>query len=146
MNAEREKWFITERYRHWVNDHVRFSDLDALGHVNNNAMGTYFENARANIFSIVTPRWPWRDTIFVLVHTSIDFVHELNLPSHLKIGSCVTRIGRTSLGIASALYNEDGPIAYSEAVSSLIDNEERVPVPISDELRAALQPFLDGTP
>ena len=31
-------------------DYVRFSDLDPLGHTNNNAIGEYFENARAALF------------------------------------------------------------------------------------------------
>ena len=33
-------------YRAWVQIPIRFSDQDLLGHVNNNAIGVYFEHAR----------------------------------------------------------------------------------------------------
>src|SRR3954447_19148774 len=38
---------ITSRefYPYWINESVRFADLDPLGHVNNAAISTYFEGA-----------------------------------------------------------------------------------------------------
>jgi len=137
-------WFNKSRYKHWVDEHVRFSDLDALGHVNNNSFGEYFENARAALFEIITPEWPWRKEIFVLARSSIDFRHELHLPAHVQIGSCITKIGRTSIGVVNALFHEDTGIAYCENVSVLIEQKTRKPVELSEDLRATLQPFLDG--
>ncbi|MDD3029416.1 MAG: thioesterase family protein [Alphaproteobacteria bacterium] len=139
------KFFNRDRYPLWTDDHVRFCDLDALGHVNNNAMGTYFENARAQFLSLVTPGWPKGDAIFVLVRTCISFKHELHLPARLKVGTCVTKIGTTSLHVANALYQDQTPIAYSEAISVLIDQEKRTPIKISDALRATLMKYLDPT-
>ena len=139
------KLYNPDRYKLWTNDHVRFCDLDALGHVNNNAMGMYFENARAKLFSIVTPGWPWGEALFVLARTCITFKHELHLPARVKLGTCITKIGTTSLHIANALYRAEVPISYSEAISVLIDQKKRTPIKISDELRELLTPYLDGT-
>jgi acyl-CoA thioester hydrolase len=139
------KLYNQERFKLWTNDHVRFCDLDALGHVNNNAMGMYFENARAKLFSLVTPGWPWGENIFVLVRTCISFKHELHLPARVKLGTCITKIGTTSLHVANALYRAEAPISYSESVSVLIDQKNRTPIEISDELRKGLKPYLDGT-
>jgi acyl-CoA thioester hydrolase len=139
------KFFNTARYKLWTNDHVRFCDLDALGHVNNNAMGMYFENARAKLFSLVTPGWPWGESIFVLVRTCISFKHELNLPARVKLGTCITKIGTTSLHVANALYRAETPISYSESISVLIDQKKRAPVKISDDLREILNPYLDNS-
>lgn len=139
------KIFNPERYPLWTNDHVRFCDLDALGHVNNNAMGMYFENARAKLLSQITPGWPWGETIFVLVRTCITFRKELHMPARLKLGTCVTKTGNTSLQVANALYHGETPIAYSESTSVLIDNKSRKPVPLSEELRAIIAPFRDPT-
>ena len=36
-------------YSFWATEHVRFADLDMLGHVNNKAYATYFEPARVKI-------------------------------------------------------------------------------------------------
>ncbi len=139
------KLYNPARYKLWTKDHVRFCDLDALGHVNNNAMGMYFENARANLFSIVTPGWPWDDEIFILVRTCISFKHELHIPARVKIGTCITKIGTTSLHIANALYHGEKPISYSESVSVLIDQKKRTPIKITKELRTTLKPYFDGT-
>ncbi len=140
---DEKKYYNRRRYKLWTNDHVRFCDLDALGHVNNNAMGTYFENARAQFFSIVTPGWPWSDEIFVLVRTCISFSHELHIPARLKIGTCVTKIGSTSLHVANALWNGKTPISYSESISVLIDRKTRSPVKIPESLRETLEKYLD---
>ncbi len=137
--------FNQKRYKHWINDHVRFSDLDPLGHVNNNAVGEYFENARAALFAIITPEWPYRNQIFVLANSSIDFRHELHLPAQLRIGTCVTHIGRTSMKLANALYHDDQGIAYCENVSVLIDKDTRKATELPAELRETLKSYLDGT-
>jgi acyl-CoA thioester hydrolase len=138
------KLYKKARYKLWTNDHVRFCDLDALGHVNNNAMGMYFENARAELFNLVTPGWPWNETLFVLVRTCISFKHELNLPARLKLGTCITKIGTTSIHVANALYHAETPISYSESISVLIDQKSRTPIKISDDLREVLKKYIDG--
>ncbi len=138
------KFFNQARYRLWTNDHVRFCDLDALGHVNNNSMGMYFENARARLFSLITPGWPWSDKIFVLVRTCITFKNELHIPARLKIGTCITKVGNTSLHVANALYQGDKPIAYSEAISVQIDQKTREPQAIGEDLRKVFEPYLEN--
>lgn len=137
------KLYNQKRFKLWTNDHVRFCDLDALGHVNNNAMGMYFENARAKLFSLVTPGWPWGEAIFVLVRTCISFKHELHIPARVKLGTCITKIGTTSLQVANALYRSDTPVSYSESTSVLIDQKKRTPLPISEELRKILAPYVE---
>ncbi len=136
------KFYNPDRYKLWTNDHVRFCDLDALGHVNNNAMGMYFENARANFFNIVTPGWPWCETIFVLARTCITFSHELHMPAKVRIGTCITKIGTTSLHVANALWHGETPVSYSESISVLIDQKKRKPVQISEELRTVLSKYV----
>jgi acyl-CoA thioester hydrolase len=133
--------FDQRRYKHWIEDHVRFSDLDPLGHVNNNAIGQYFENARADLFMKLTPDWPRRPQIFVLARIAIDFRRELHLPAKLRIGSSVMRLGNTSLTLANALFRGDDGIAYCESVSVLIDLKSRKPVPVPDEVRRVYMEF-----
>jgi acyl-CoA thioester hydrolase len=134
--------FLARRYTHWIDDHVRFSDLDPLGHVNNNSISQYFENARADLYREVTPNWPYGDYVFVLAHNSIDFRSELHMPAKLNIASAVTKIGRTSVGIANALFYHTEGIAYGESISVLINEKTRQPTPIPDELRATISRFL----
>ena len=133
--------FNKAHYKHWSKDYVRFSDLDALGHTNNNAIGEYFENARAVLFTEVTPYWPHRPQIFVLARIAIDYRHELHMPAELGIGTCVTGFGRTSMTMASAVFHGDIGIAYAETVSVLIEEQSRKPVEIPADLRKILMKY-----
>jgi acyl-CoA thioester hydrolase len=139
--------FDIKHYKHWVEDHVRFSDLDPLGHTNNNAIGQFFENARAILFMEVTPRWPHRDQIFVLARIAIDYRHELHMPAKLRVGTRITSFGRTSMRMASALFHTrpegDIGIAYAETVSVLIDEASRKPVEIPQDLRKLLNAYAE---
>ena len=139
-DAER---FDPARYKHWSEDYVRFSDLDALGHVNNNAIGEYFENARALLFMQVLPKWPYREQLFVLARIAIDYRHELHMPANLRVGTRVLGFGRTSMRMASALFNDKTGIAYAETVSVLIEHKSRQPVEIPAELRKILSAYGD---
>lgn len=136
--------FDLARYKHWITDQVRFSDLDPLGHVNNNAIGTYFENARAFFFQEITPQWPLGDRIFILGRIAIDFRCELHMPANLHIGTGVVRIGRTSMVLANALFRGDTGLAACESVSVLIDAKTRKPMEIAEDLRARLREYATG--
>jgi len=141
MPFDDAKIFDKKRYKHWVDDHVRFSDLDALGHTNNNAIGQFFENARAVLFMEVTPQWPYRDQIFVLARIAIDYRHELHMPAQVRVGTSVTGFGRTSMRMASALFHGEIGIAYAETVSVLIEEHSRQPVEIPADLRKILAAY-----
>lgn len=143
--------FDPNRYKHWISDNVRFGDLDPLGHVNNNSVGQYFENARAAFYMEVTPDWPHRNEIFVLAHTAIDFRRELHYPATLRIGTGVIRLGHTSMTLVNALFRGAEGLAYGESVSVLIDNRTRKPIAIPDEFREllakyAVNPALSAAP
>ncbi|MBV8061115.1 MAG: acyl-CoA thioesterase [Alphaproteobacteria bacterium] len=135
--------FDRKHYHHWIEDRVRFSDLDPLGHVNNNAISQYFENARALFYMRLTPLWPRGDKLFVLARVEVNYRHELHMPAHLKIGTGVRKIGTTSLTLTNVLYSDRVGIAYGQSVSVLIDKKKRRPVPIDDELRSLIQDILD---
>jgi len=143
------QYFDPTRYRYWGKDQVRFSDLDPVGHVNNNAIGQYFENARATLFIKVTPLWPQGDQFFVLGRTAIDFRRELHMPALLLIGTSIVRVGRSSITIANALFqgeearSENG-IAYCESISVWIDRITRRPVEIPLGLRELMKSYSIG--
>ena len=133
--------FDPKRYQHWLSDQVRFSDLDPVGHVNNNAIGEYFENARAALFLKLTPHWPRGEQFFVLARTAVDFRRELHLPAALKIGTRLLKLGRTSMTLANALFRDADGIAYCESVSVWIDQATRQPTPLPDALRARIMEY-----
>ncbi|MBP7253880.1 MAG: acyl-CoA thioesterase [Alphaproteobacteria bacterium] len=123
------------QYKFWQEDHVRFGDLDVIGHVNNLAMGSYFENARVALLRKVFPNWPNGETLFVLVQTRFDYFYELNYPAQLRIGTRLLSFGRSSMRLGAALYHDTELVAQSTTVSVLINQETRKPVAVPDDLR-----------
>jgi len=137
--------FNRERYKFWLSEHVRFSDLDMLGHVNNNSVGQYFEDAFTSFYIKLVPTWPREKRIFIMASYTIDFRRELHRGDQLEVGCCVSKIGNTSMKIASAIFHDGAGVAYCENTSVLIDRETRTPTPISDGVRTLLAPFMDGS-
>ena len=74
-------------YRYWIDETVRFADLDPVGHVNNAAISTYFESARVALFHdsgnspVSGPR------SVVIARLTIDFRAELHYPDRIRIGA-----------------------------------------------------------
>jgi acyl-CoA thioester hydrolase len=123
-------------------EHVRFSDQDPLGHVNNTSFAVYFETGRLGLnralalYSLIPGR------SIVLVRVEIDYLAELKFPATLSVGAGLLRIGRTSLTYACGLFAGDRCYATSQAVAVTIDRETRRPSPLPEELRAACDPFM----
>lgn len=139
---ERNQYFNRDFYRLWTSDHVRFSDLDPVGHVNNNSISQYFENARAYLYMKMTPGWPNGGHVFVLAHTAMDYCRELHMPAELEIGTAIQSIGRTSLTVTNALFHGKLGIAGCTSVSVLIDGKTRRPIEIPDDLRFRCQELM----
>ncbi|HEV7370085.1 thioesterase family protein [Arenibaculum sp.] len=125
-------------YRFWTEEHVRFADLDPLGHANNNAIGTFFEAARVDLFARSGNPVSGGPLGVVLARITIDFRAELHYGAPIRIGTRVVRFGRTSLDVRSAIFRGDLCAATSEGVCVLIDMEGRRPTPFPDALRARL--------
>ena len=112
-------------------EHVRFSDCDPMGHVNNAAYSTYLEQARIAVLGGLEP--------FILARVEIDFRAELRSGEEIEIRSRCSRIGTKSFDLQHELRAGDGRLV-ADAVSVLVayDYERGESVPLGDELRAQL--------
>ena len=129
---------IPEAYRFWATEHVRFADLDMLGHVNNKAYATYYETGRVSYFAARGlsdgPR-----VGMVMVRLEIDYRKEIVFPATLRVGVRPLKLTRSTLSLACAIFN--GEICASTSVSTAIrfDPNARKSTPFSDVERAALE-------
>ncbi|WP_207460370.1 thioesterase family protein [Azospirillum sp. SYSU D00513] len=130
-----------EGYRFWVDEHVRFADLDPLGHVNNNAIGVYFEQARVVLLTAglgLRRESPWT---VVIARSLIEYKAELHYPAEVRIGARVLRAGNSSLTLGSAIFQGDRCIATQEAVLVIVDKAAHRPTPIPDAVRPVLDRY-----
>ncbi|HEY0248360.1 MAG TPA: thioesterase family protein [Gryllotalpicola sp.] len=144
---------------------MRFSDLDAYGHVNNVAMLRFFEDARVQAFwagdpeeeshleagafadTAVLRSRPGEGTLTVLAHQEIEYLAQVPfLRSPLDIQIWVGRLGGASLELFYEVYapvTAREHVLYARAATTLvlIDAETQRPRRISAEERAAWEPY-----
>ncbi len=125
-------------YPLWTHDIVRWGDMDSLGHVNNAMFGRFLESGRIAMFA----DWGWtasqNDHDFVIVRLAIDFRAQLRFPGTVDSGTRVIRVGRSSITLAQALFQDGACAATAEAIVVFIDLRANRSVPLPDDLRARI--------
>lgn len=121
---------------------VQWGDQDSLGHVNNVVYFRWFETARIAYFDRlgaqgVTLR---KEAGPILAATNCDFRIPLKHPDTVRVGSQVTRIGRTSIQMDYSIYSQALGVVAAEGSSTVVlfDFLVERPTPVTDELRAAI--------
>ncbi len=125
-------------YGHWTRDIIRFADLDPLNHVNNVAFSTFFESGRVKYLADNGPSVDDKKNGWMAVRLCIDFLGQLNYPGSVDIGSRTMRLGRSSLVVGSALFEDGRCAATAECVMVLVDRATNSSTEIPSELRRVL--------
>ncbi|NWF39192.1 acyl-CoA thioesterase [Mariprofundus sp. NF] len=80
--------------------HIRFGDIDAMGHVNNSIYLQYFEQARMLWFKeMIGSDWNWTTDGIVLAHCEIDYKQPLYLHDRAVIETSIEQQGRASFTV-----------------------------------------------
>lgn len=132
-------------YAKWSEDHIRYADLDAVGHANNNAIGVLFEHARVHMLKDLGIEQAGGDPLCVLATLNLEFIAEMYIFDKVRIGQKVARIGNTSFTLQSALFvmrdNKEVCAATCQAVIVLVDGQKHRPTPINDHVRRTLEKY-----
>ena len=122
---------------------VRFSDLDAMGHVNNATYFTYMEEARKNFFGEILNATSPEDFPFILASISCNFIKPVQLEEKtLEVDLWITSIGRKSFTFKHAIYRTQDPewiFATGESVQVFFDhrNHKSIEIPETFKLQIA---------
>jgi acyl-CoA thioester hydrolase len=122
---------------------VRYSDVDAMNHVNNATYVIYLETARV---ALMRERLDFtgtaRDFPFIVARVAVDFRSPIGLADEVTIGVAVYRVGRTSFTFAYRVEASGRLAAEAETVQVSYDYAAGRPVPIPDDLRSRLTALL----
>ena len=129
-------------YRFWIEDHVRFADLDPLGHCNNAAISTFFESSRVALFAAAGHLLGHDGKSLSITRLLIEFRRELGYGARVRIGARVVKLGRTSVTLAGAVFDREHCAATAEVVGVLIDLQKRSSTELPPDLRARLVDYL----
>ena len=126
-----------ERARHYP-VHVRFSDVDVYGHVNNVKYFEYFQEARIRMFIALGRDVPRARALQVVVaQTDVDYLAPILLRAEpYDCRSRVAQVGRTSVVIESEIADGDRPLARARVVLVFFDPDTQRPTePPADFVR-----------
>lgn len=119
-------------------DKVRYADTDRQGHVNNAVFATFLETGRVEF--LYDPQNPLAagNASFVIANLSIALLAEINWPGRVDIGTGVTKIGNSSLGLYQGLFQDGRCVATAETVIVQVNNDSKRGQRLTDEARGFL--------
>ena len=126
---------------HRTDIQVRFNDTDALGHLNNTSYALYSEQGRVDFLD----QFRSEGIYFILAHISLDFLRQVRFRDTVYVLTRIAKVGRTSVTLAQEVYGNGELAARVRSVLVMFDYGTQKPVPLSDEMRAQLGPYLEGS-
>jgi acyl-CoA thioester hydrolase len=126
----------SSRFPFWTEEKLRIADTDLNGHINNGAIGALCEAGRVEVMRAVAGRPEESVVRMVVARVEIDYLREIHYPGRVRIGTAVTRIGRSSVTLQQGLYLDGVCFAASQAVIVVLDAETRQPIALPAALRA----------
>lgn len=128
---------------HELTTRVRFSETDALGHVNNVSYYIYMEEARITLLEAIgcvmdTDRWQ-----FIVASTGCNYLSQAYFGQVLRISTTVSKIGTKSFhlehDIADAKTGTSVALGRSVLVYFNFQTQQSEPLP--DAVRGQLQAY-----
>src|SRR5258708_14372461 len=117
---------------------MRFSDTDALGHVNNIAFASYAETGRVDFLK----RLGHAVTSLILAHVAIDYRRQIAFGESLRIDTWVEALGKSSITLGQPIWANDERAADVKSVAVHFDYETGKPIELTAEIRAVLGPLI----
>lgn len=125
---------------------MRWSDMDAYGHVNNVQFLTYVEEARIDMLRPLGRRTPGDTSQGILVARSAITYHRPLVHRHepVPIDVWVTKVGGASFDLAYEVYDERGTV-YATASSRMVPYDFVVERPrrLTPDERGYLRDYLE---
>ena len=122
---------------------VQWGDQDAFGHVNNTVYFRWCESARvAWLQRLGLAEWMQPTTIGpILAKIECNYKRQLHFPDTVRIGTRITRLGRTSLTMEHAIVSlaQNAIVAESTSVIVVFNYQTQRPTAIPAEVRGLIE-------
>lgn len=138
---------MQDLFKHEQEIQTRWSDLDPLGHVNNAVFVTYFEIARSSYMLNASPRWNWKEDMFLIGNVNVNYLKELTLYNrNVKVSVRTKKLGTKSFvleyRLSSTNSNGDSIVhAIGETIQIMFDMKTKKTIEIQDWLKEHLTAY-----
>ena len=117
----------------------RFSETDALGHINNTVLPVWFEEARTPIFEMFCPGLDPQNWHLIIAKIEVEFLGELFYGKAIEIRTFMKKIGNSSMVIGHEAWQEGEKRAQGSAVMVHFVHDSKSSKPIPDNIRQVLE-------
>jgi acyl-CoA thioester hydrolase len=123
-------------------DKLRYGDTDRQGHVNNVVFATFLETGRVEVFfqagAGAAEALADAGASFVLARLELDFLAEVTWPGTVQTGTRVIAVGRSSITLDQAVFQNGKCVARASSVVVQMDETTRKSRALSPGLAARL--------
>jgi acyl-CoA thioester hydrolase len=133
---------VTERFIYDVS--LRWSDLDAYGHVNNARFLTLYEEARVAMFFVGARAHglgSFEEGIVIARH-EIDYLKPVDYGDPVRIEMWISELRAASFTVSYELFDADVLASRAKSVCVPYNLEQGFPRRINDAEKVFLQPYL----
>jgi acyl-CoA thioester hydrolase len=134
-------------FPYWTRITIRFGDMDRMQHINNMAIGDYFETARVEFRERIHPPLDISEGVGIVIRRiCIDFVGQAHYPGEVEVGTRILRIGNSSYTLGQGVFQEGHCFATTETVSDYADSRAGKSLSLPPVLREALGKYMGVAP
>jgi acyl-CoA thioester hydrolase len=125
-------------------DKIRYGDTDRQGHVNNAGFATFLESGLVEILYDAGNPLADPGCAFVIAQLVLNFRAEVRWPGSVEIGTRVASVGRSSIRMEQALFQDGRCVATAETAIVQMDEITRRSSPLSAGAVARLSALMPG--
>jgi acyl-CoA thioester hydrolase len=120
----------------------RFSDTDALGHINNTMVPVWFEGARDPIFKLFSPELNLKAWPLILAKIDVSYHAQMFYGQSIEVKTYISRIGGASFDVYQELWQHNTKCASGTAVMVNFCYKRQASVKIPEPIKQTLQAHL----
>jgi acyl-CoA thioester hydrolase len=117
---------------------VRFCETDALKHVSNTVLVTWFEMGREPIFKLFTPELDLDNWPLILASYKVDFLKQIFYGHKVEVKTYISRIGNSSFDVYQELWQNQQKCATGSTTLVHFDFQTEQAVAINHKIKTAL--------
>ncbi|MBP5413380.1 MAG: acyl-CoA thioesterase [Bacteroidales bacterium] len=122
---------------------LRMTDIDALHHVNNGVICSYFDLGRLHYMKAVSGAFELKDIDIVLVHTEYDFSASIRFNDTIAVDTAILEFGTKSVKMVQRIVNTATNKCYCTCYSVLAgyDHQRDSSAPIKEEFKRKVMAY-----
>ena len=120
----------------------RFSETDALGHINNTVFAVWFEGARTALFRIFTPELNLKQCPLIIARVSIDYHAQTQYGEPVEIRTFISRLGGSSFDVYQQAWQNGIKCATGTIVMVQFDYQHQQARALTEQQKTTLSQHL----